>query len=50
MSHSQRKVLVARLDSVGDVLVTGPAIRAVSAHPDVGEVTLLCGPRGTGSS
>lgn len=46
MSHNQRKVLVARLDSVGDVLVTGPAIRAVSAHPDVGEVTLLCGPQG----
>ncbi|AGF72110.1 glycosyltransferase family 9 protein [Corynebacterium halotolerans] len=41
-----KKVLVARLDSVGDVLVTGPAIRAVAAHPEVGEVTLLCGPQG----
>jgi len=40
----RRHVLVARLDSAGDVLLTGPAIRAVAAHAD--EVTLLCGPRG----
>jgi ADP-heptose:LPS heptosyltransferase len=39
-----RHVLVARLDSAGDVLVTGPAIRAVAAHAR--EVTLLCGPLG----
>ena len=38
-----RRVLVARLDSAGDVLVSGPAVRAVAAAPDV-EVTLLCGP------
>ncbi|MDP9792718.1 histidinol-phosphate phosphatase family protein [Catenuloplanes nepalensis] len=38
------KVLVVRADSAGDVLVTGPAIRAVAAHAD--EVVLLCGPRG----
>lgn len=39
-----RRVLVARLDSAGDVLLAGPAVRAVAAHaPDV---TLLCGPRG----
>ena len=37
-------VLVVRLDSDGDVLVTGPAIRAVSAGAK--RVTLLCGPRG----
>jgi ADP-heptose:LPS heptosyltransferase len=37
-------VLVARLDSLGDVLLTGPAIRAVAAH--AGRVTMLCGPRG----
>ncbi|MDR7274324.1 HAD-IIIA family hydrolase [Catenuloplanes atrovinosus] len=37
-------VLVVRADSAGDVLVTGPAIRAVAAHAD--RVTLLCGPRG----
>ena len=38
------RVLVARLDNDGDVLLAGPAIRAVAtggAH-----VTLLCGPRG----
>jgi ADP-heptose:LPS heptosyltransferase len=37
-------VLVARQDSAGDVLVTGPAIRAVAAGAD--RVTLLCGRRG----
>jgi len=37
-------VLVARLDNDGDVLLTGPAIRAVAAG--AGRVTLLCGPRG----
>ncbi|MGD7001683.1 glycosyltransferase family 9 protein [Corynebacterium halotolerans] len=41
-----RKVLVARLDSVGDVLVTGPAIRAIAADPEVSRLTLLCGPQG----
>jgi ADP-heptose:LPS heptosyltransferase len=35
---------VARTDSAGDVLVTGPAIRAVAAGAD--RVALLCGPRG----
>lgn len=38
------RVLVARLDSLGDVLLAGPAVRAVAAHAD--EVILLCGPRG----
>ncbi|MEV4756508.1 HAD-IIIA family hydrolase, partial [Micromonospora sp. NPDC049559] len=37
-------VLVARPDSAGDVLVTGPAIRAVAAGAR--RVVLLCGPRG----
>lgn len=37
------RVLAVRSDSLGDVLLTGPAIRAVAAHADV---TLLCGPRG----
>ncbi|MBD0290854.1 MAG: glycosyltransferase family 9 protein [Thermoleophilia bacterium] len=37
-------VLAARLDSAGDVLLTGPAIRAVAAGAD--RVTLLCGRRG----
>ncbi|MCA1683793.1 MAG: glycosyltransferase family 9 protein [Actinobacteria bacterium] len=37
-------MLVARLDSAGDVLLTGPAIRAVAAGAE--RVTLLCGRRG----
>jgi ADP-heptose:LPS heptosyltransferase len=38
------KTLAVRLDSIGDVLVTGPAIRALAASGD--RVDLLCGPRG----
>jgi ADP-heptose:LPS heptosyltransferase len=41
---SRPHVLVARLDSDGDVLLAGPAIRAVAAGAR--RVTLLCGPRG----
>jgi ADP-heptose:LPS heptosyltransferase len=37
-------VLVCRLDNDGDVLLAGPAVRAVAAGAD--RVTLLCGPRG----
>jgi ADP-heptose:LPS heptosyltransferase len=37
-------VLCVRLDSLGDVLLTGPAVRAVAAGAD--RVTVLCGPRG----
>ena len=37
-------VLVVRLDSAGDVLLSGPAVRAVAAG--AGKVTYLCGPRG----
>jgi ADP-heptose:LPS heptosyltransferase len=37
-------VLVARLDSAGDVLLCGPAVRAVAAG--AGKVTFLCGPAG----
>lgn len=44
-----RRVLVARLDSAGDVLVSGPAVRAVAAAPDT-EVLLLCGPQGTAAA
>ena len=39
-----KHVLVARLDNDGDVLLAGPALRAVAAGAD--RVTLLCGPRG----
>jgi ADP-heptose:LPS heptosyltransferase len=36
--------VVARLDSAGDVLITGPAVRAVAAYHD--RLTMLVGPRG----
>ncbi|WP_216207407.1 glycosyltransferase family 9 protein [Amycolatopsis aidingensis] len=38
------RVLVARLDNAGDVLLAGPCVRAVAAR--AGAVTLLVGPRG----
>ncbi|MFE9622647.1 glycosyltransferase family 9 protein [Streptomyces sp. NPDC006527] len=38
------RALVVRLDSFGDVLLAGPAVRAVAAH--CSGVTMLCGPRG----
>ncbi|WP_271985087.1 glycosyltransferase family 9 protein [Pseudoclavibacter terrae] len=38
-----RRVLVARLDSMGDVLLGGPAVRAVASQAPV---VMLCGPRG----
>jgi ADP-heptose:LPS heptosyltransferase len=38
------RAIVARLDNDGDVLLAGPAIRAVAASAE--HVTLLCGPRG----
>jgi ADP-heptose:LPS heptosyltransferase len=37
-------VLVTRQDNAGDVLLAGPAVRAVAAGAD--RVTLLCGPTG----
>ena len=42
-----RRLLVVRLDSMGDVLVSGPAIRAVAAA--AGHLTLLTGPLGEGA-
>lgn len=39
-----RRVLVARLDSAGDVLLSGPAVRAVAAADT--RVSYLCGPQG----
>jgi ADP-heptose:LPS heptosyltransferase len=41
-------VLVARLDSAGDVLVCGPAVRAVAAGAS--HVTLLAGPGGAAAA
>ena len=42
------RVLVARLDSMGDVLVSGPAVRAIAASGD--EVVLLAGPQGAAAA
>jgi ADP-heptose:LPS heptosyltransferase len=42
------RALVARLDSDGDVLVSGPAVRAVAAGVD--ELVLLAGPRGAAAA
>lgn len=42
------RVLVARLDSVGDVLVCGPAVRAVAAGAN--HVALLAGPQGAAAA
>lgn len=46
------RVLVARLDSAGDVLLAGPAVRAVAAGRDgrPNEVLMLCGPQGTAAA
>lgn len=43
-----RNGLVVRLDNVGDVLLAGPAIRAVAAH--CAQVTVLAGPRGAAAA
>lgn len=37
--------LVARMDSLGDVLMAGPAVRAVAAAHE--RVVMLAGPRGS---
>jgi ADP-heptose:LPS heptosyltransferase len=42
------KVLVVRPDGLGDVLLTGPAVRAIAASG--AEVTFLAGPHGTGAA
>lgn len=41
-------VLAARLDNLGDVLLAGPAVRALASRAD--RVTMLCGPRGRASA
>ena len=41
-------MLVARQDSMGDVLLAGPAVRAVAANAD--HVTFLAGPRGSAAA
>jgi len=47
VTASERHVLAVRADSMGDVLLTGPAIRAL-AHQ--AEVTLLAGPSGAAAA
>jgi ADP-heptose:LPS heptosyltransferase len=42
--HPTGRALVVRLDSMGDVLLAGPAVRAVATH--VRRVTVLTGPHG----
>ncbi|HEY0937060.1 MAG TPA: glycosyltransferase family 9 protein [Trebonia sp.] len=42
------RVLVVRPDGMGDVLLTGPAVRAVAASG--ADVTFLAGPHGTGAA
>lgn len=42
-----RRVLVARLDSIGDVLLAGPAVRAVAASASV---HMLCSPAGAAAA
>lgn len=42
-----KRVLVARQDNNGDVLLTGPAVRAVAA---LAQVSMLCGPRGSAAA
>lgn len=42
------RMLVARLDNLGDVLLAGPCVRAVAAH--AGPVTMLAGPRGSAAA
>ena len=41
-------VLVARLDNAGDVVLTGPAVRAIAASSD--RVTFLAGPAGSAAA
>ncbi|MCP2254142.1 ADP-heptose:LPS heptosyltransferase [Prauserella aidingensis] len=43
-----RRVLVARQDSLGDVLLAGPCVRAVAAAAE--SVTMLTGPQGTAAA
>lgn len=42
------RVLTARLDSVGDVLLCGPAVRAIAR--DASAVAMVCGPQGAAAA
>lgn len=41
-----RRVLVVRLDNVGDVVMTGPSLRALKAAAPAASITLLASPAG----
>lgn len=43
-----RRALAVRLDNMGDMLLAGPAIRAMAAH--CGEVTVLASPQGAAAA
>ncbi|MEB3369270.1 glycosyltransferase family 9 protein [Saccharopolyspora mangrovi] len=43
-----RRALVVRQDNLGDVLLAGPAVRAVAAHAE--SVVMLAGPRGAAAA
>ena len=42
-----RRILVMRLDNIGDVIMTGPALRAIRETVPHGEITLLASPAGS---
>jgi ADP-heptose:LPS heptosyltransferase len=46
--QSHRHCLAVRLDNAGDVLLAGPAVRAIAAA--CGRVTMLAGPRGAAAA
>ncbi|MDQ4130741.1 MAG: glycosyltransferase family 9 protein [Actinomycetota bacterium] len=43
-----RRILVVRLDNIGDVVMLGPALRALRANLPETTLTLLCSPVGAG--
>ncbi|WP_406691547.1 glycosyltransferase family 9 protein [Saccharopolyspora sp. ID03-671] len=43
-----RRALIVRQDNLGDVLLAGPAVRAVAAHAE--SVVMLAGPRGAAAA
>src|SRR5437773_6826230 len=45
--HSVKRVLAIRLDNLGDVLVTTPALHAIKESLPTAELTLLAGPVGS---
>ncbi len=47
--QSVRRVLVVRLDNMGDVLLIGPAVQALAERLPGASITLLCSPAGAGA-